>query len=227
MGFFSFFNNIFGGSPAQSGGSVIVTGSQNGDSGGYGGGELFPTTLSRSDTSMLRQFDEALKYRRFIEDAASETGLPGAVICGIGSRESHWGLALKPPVPGGTGDFANRRPRGSRRGRRPPDGGGFGRGLMQIDYDWHEFARTGNWQDPQANLMYASKVLNDAKQFFQDRGVPADKLMRAVIAAYNAGATATYQCYVAHKNIDCNTTGRDYSEDVLNRAGWFQLQGWR
>jgi hypothetical protein len=35
------------------------------------------------------------------------------------------------------------------------------------------------------------------------------------MAAYNAGL-----------DVDYYTTGRDYGKDVLNIAGWFQLQGW-
>ena len=218
------FGNLFGGSPAESGGSIRVTETAPPPQTSSGG--RFPTTLQQKDASMLRQEQEARRYGEFIQEAAQSTGLPMSVICGIGSRESHWGILLKPSGPGGTGDFSQRKPRGPRTGRTPPDGGGFGRGLMQIDYDWHEFARTGNWQDPHANLQYAAKVLNDAKRFFMERGVEPEMLMRAILAAYNAGPTATYKCYTARRDIDCNTTGRDYSADVLNRAGWFQLHRW-
>jgi len=27
-------------------------------------------------------------------------------------------------------------------------------------------------------------------------------------------------------DLDFFTTGRNYSQDILNRAGWFRLQGW-
>lgn len=220
MGFFSFFRRWFGGSTGESGGSIRVTESASPRQG------TFATTLDYNNASMLLQHEAAQQYRSFIEEAARASGMPVAVICGIGSRESHWGILLKPPGPGGTGDFSTRKPRGSRTGSSPPDGGGFGRGLMQIDYDWHEFARTGNWQDPRSNLLYAADVLNKARRFFENRGVPADTIMRAILAAYNAGATATFRCYQNGSDIDCNTTGRDYSRDVLNRAGWFELHGW-
>jgi len=144
---------------------------------------------------MLKQLNEAKKYRGLIEDLARRHDFLPSVICGMGSRESHWGLALTPPGPGGRGDFAQRRPRGNRRTPEPPDGGGYGRGLLQIDYDWHEFAR--------------------------------DQMLRAMIAAYNGGATATLNAIQAGQDIDANTTGKDYSKDVLNRSGWFQLHGWR
>jgi len=219
MAFFSFFRKIFGSSSgAESGGGITVTGGA--------GAVKFPTTLVRNNQTMLAQLAEARKYESIIKEAARVCNLPPSLICGIGSRESHWGLALTPPHPGGTGDHSTRAPRGSRTGRTPPDGGGFGRGLMQIDYDWHEFARTGNWQEPRANLLYAAKVLNDSRTFFTQRGVNPPQIMQAMTAAYNAGATATLECIESGQDIDCRTTGRDYSRDVFNRSGWFQLHGW-
>jgi hypothetical protein len=187
------------------------------------------TTYERNDATLLKQLQEANKYRGIIEAAALRYQLQPAVLCGIGSRESHWGLALRPIGPGGRGDFARRAPRGERKTAEPPDGPGYGRGLMQIDYDWHEFARTGQWQNPRENIFYACQILEQAKIFFKRNQVylPSDQMLRAILAAYNGGATATLQAIRAGKDIDANTTGRDYSRDVLNRSGWFQLHGWR
>jgi soluble lytic murein transglycosylase-like protein len=182
-----------------------------------------------NNPTMLKQLNEAKRYRRIIEAASRQYGLQPSVICGMGSRESHWGLGLTPPGPKGRGDFARRRPRGERRTAEPPDGPGYGRGLMQIDYDWHEFARTGRWNNPKENVMYACTVLDKAKTFFRKKRVRLsdDQMLRAMIAAYNGGATATLQAIQAGQDIDANTTGRDYSKDVLNRSGWFRLHGWR
>jgi hypothetical protein len=188
------------------------------------------TTLDKNDPTMLKQLQEAYRYRAIIEDAARRYPfLRPSLLCGIGSRESHWGLALKPPNPGGRGDFSRRRPRGKRRTPEPPDGGGYGRGLMQIDYDWHEFARTGKWRNPRENVMYACTVLNKARKFFQQRGgnLSEEQMLRAIIAAYNGGATATLKAIQAGKDIDANTTGRDYSKDVLDRSNWFKWHGWQ
>jgi len=225
MAFFSFFSRFFRRSRnrhASSGGGIIVSE----PSSTISQQDKFDTSLSSRNNTMRKQLAEAEKLRKVIMDAAAKTNLAPAIICGIGSRESHWGLALKPRGYGGRGDFAKRRPRGNRSGLEPNDGGGYGRGLMQIDYDWHEFARTGNWQDARANIMYACTVLNNSRLFFERRQVPKDKMLRAILASYNAGATATYRCISGGKDIDCRTTGRDYSKDVLNRAGWFQLHGW-
>jgi hypothetical protein len=191
---------------------------------------VIKTTLSKYDPTMLKQLQQVRKYSRIIKDVSRRYSyLQPSIICGIGSRESHWGLALKPVGPGGRGDFARRRPRGERRTPEPPDGGGYGRGLMQIDYDWHEFARTGRWQDPRENLMYACVVIDNARKFFKREGLRLndDQLLHAVIAAYNGGATATMRAIKAGKDIDANTTGRDYGRDVLNRTAWFQLHGWK
>jgi hypothetical protein len=226
MGFFDFlfFRSKY--NPGESGGYIV------GDD--YATKPRFPvkkeprlrTNLGRNNSNMLRQLQQARKYRRYIEEAARRCKLPASVICGIGSRESHWGLALKPPTPSGRGDFSRRRPRGKRNGRIPNDGPGYGRGLMQIDYDWHEFARTGRWYSARDNILYSCKVLEKARLFYRRKNIAEKNLQRMMLAAYNAGATATYSCYKSGKSVDCKTTGRDYSKDVLNRAAWFQLHGW-
>lgn len=187
----------------------------------------FPTNLAQNNPTMTRQLQEALQYKGIIELAANRYQFTPAILCGIGSRESHWGLALRPQGPGGRGDFVRRPPRGSRTTPEPPDGSGYGRGLMQIDYDWHEFARTGAWHDPRENILYACQVLDQARTFLIRKGLPKELLLRGILAAYNGGATAAWNAHSAGLDIDANTTGKDYSKDVLNRSGWFQLHGWR
>ena len=217
---FNWFQRLFGRKPEPQPEAVTPSEPQAGG---------FPTELDFNNPTMLKQLNEAKKYRGLIEDLARRHDFLPSVICGMGSRESHWGLALTPPGPGGRGDFAQRRPRGERRTPEPPDGGGYGRGLLQIDYDWHEFARTGKWQYPKENINYGCTVLENAQKFFHKKGVHLsdDQMLRAMIAAYNGGATATLNAIQAGQDIDANTTGKDYSKDVLNRSGWFQLHGWR
>lgn len=197
-------------------------------SGNTGGdGASFNTSLDENDPTMLSQLKAAQQYSSIIMAASSRFNVPPSVICGIGSRESHWGLALKPQGPAGTGDFAHRAARAARTTALPPDGGGFGRGLLQIDYDWHEFARTGNWRSPQDNVFYGCQVLTQGRQFLQQRLNLSDgDLLQAAVAAYNCGATATLGALQAGLDVDAKTTGANYSGDVLNRAGWFQLKGW-
>jgi len=188
----------------------------------------FKTKISASDSAMRLHRKEAEKYRKYIQEACSLYNFQDSVIAGIGSRESGWGLFLKPKGPIGTGDFT---PRGRLSGYRntvlPTDGLGFGRGLMQIDYDYHEFARTGNWRDPRENILYGTKLLCGNKNIKKKRTIySGDELLRAVIASYNAGPGGIIKACKRGLNIDHFTTGGDYSKDVLNRAGYFQLFGW-
>jgi len=192
-------------------------------------GVIFPTTYESSSQALLEQLAEANKYKDHIVAAADQYNVPHSLIAGIGSRESRWGLALRPVGPGGTGDFVGRRfPTQFRSEALPPDSGGFGRGLMQIDFDAHEFARTGNWRDARANILYGAKVLADNRDFFTRRetSLAGKRLLQAAVASYNAGAGNVLRAIRDQRDIDFYTAGRDYSKDVLNRAGWFQIQGW-
>jgi len=188
----------------------------------------FPTNYAAGDSSMNRQLEETARYKAYVEDAAKRCKIQASVIAGIGSRESHWGLMLKPPGPEGTGDFIERRfLTRHREGPLPPDGGGFGRGLMQIDYDYHEFARTGNWKDPKENIFYAAKILHDLRRYFERKAsLRGFDLLRAAIASYNTGPRRVLIAIRKSLDFDFYTTGGDYSTDVLSRAGFFQLKGW-
>lgn len=190
--------------------------------------DSFFTTISGSNAQMQAQFQEALKYKAFIDAGAQRIGVPSVVIAGIGSRESGWGRLLKPTGPGGTGDFAQRRfPTALRTGPLPPDNGGYGRGLMQIDYDAYPFARTGNWQEPQANIDCGCTVLKAAIDLLSRRtSLTGRDLLQAAVAAYNCGAGNVLTAIRDGHDLDFFTTGRDYSKDVFNRAGFFQNCGW-
>lgn len=186
-----------------------------------------PHTIPSSDVAILRQFAEATKYKPLVDTACSATNLATYIIGGLGSRESNWGLVLTPPGPAGTGDFAKRRfPTPHRSGPLPGDGG-FGRGLLQIDYDANEFARTGNWRDAGANILCGCQVLADCLAFFKRKTSLTDTaLWRATLAAYNCGPGNALRAVSDGRDVDFYTTGHDYSHDVLNRAGFFQANGW-
>ena len=187
----------------------------------------FTTDYPVGDSSMSRQHAEAVRYRAYVEDAAKRYKFQPSVIAGIGSRESQWGLSLRPPGPEGTGDFVKRPfPARYRDGPLPPDGG-FGRGLLQIDYDYHEFARIGNWRDPKENISYGAKILHDFRRFFERKtNLQGFDLLRAAIASYNSGPRRVLISIRKSLDFDFYTTGADYSIDVLSRAGFFQLKGW-
>ena len=186
------------------------------------------TTYPLDHPILLEDLEAAARYGATIVAAAGSFGLPPAVIVALGSRESRWGLALSPKGPTGTNDFTARPFRGPHRdGPLPPDGHGFGRGLMQIDYDAHAFARSGPWHEPDANVRYACSVLIEFRPVLRRRTVlHGDALLRATLAAYNCGLDNVLRAARHGLDLDFYTAGRDYSREILNRAGFFQAHGW-
>ncbi len=166
--------------------------------------------------SSNEEINEALQYAPDIQGAAQKHGIPAEYICGVGSRESLWGLALRPKGPAGTGDWAPRN------GRMPPDGLGWGRGLMQIDYASHPFAQTGDWRDPAANIAYGGDILGQNYDYFRRARYAGVDPLRAAIAAYNCGIGNVERAINAGEDVDARTTGRNYSQDVLRRAAQFK-----
>ena len=189
--------------------------------------KLIQTTFAGNNQSLIKQLNEANKYKDFIAASSSKYGIQQCVVLGLGSRESQWGLALSPVGPAGTGDTIKRRfPTQYRTAALPPDGG-FGRGLMQVDFDAHEFARTSNWKDPGANIDYGCSVLSGSVSFMKRKtDLKETELVRAGIAGYNCGPGNVLKTVQNGLDVDYYTFGRNYSKDVLNRAGWFQLNGW-
>ncbi len=188
----------------------------------------FTTTLPADSPAMLAQLAAAEAYRDPIVAAARKYEVPICVVGGMASRECAWGLQLRPHGPAGTGDFTPRRfPTRYRTGPLPPDGGGFGRGLMQIDFDSHPFARTGPWRDASANVTQGVLILVNCRDLLRRKTVLTEEaLLRASIAAYNCGAGNVLHALRDGRDVDFYTSGRDYSSDVLNRAGWFGGHGW-
>ena len=103
-------------------------------------------------------------------------------LIGLGSRESGWGVFLRPKGPAGVGDptprfvktpsewmkedglVTSERDAKGRIKILPPALGpsgerGWGVGLMQIDYaSFREWVKTGAWRDPRANIMKGAEV---------------------------------------------------------------------
>jgi hypothetical protein len=163
---------------------------------------------------------EAAKYKPTVDAAASNFQLDPLLIYGLGSRESDWGLTLKPPGPAGTGDWAPRDP--AKWGfAMPPDGLGWGRGLLQVDYQ-QAFAQTGDWRDPAANINYGCHELAGNITYFTKLAPAGVDPQRAGIAAYNCGRAGVMRAVNAGYDVDQFTTGKNYSTDVLHRMAWFQ-----
>ncbi len=98
---------------------------------------------------------------------------------------------------------------------------------MQIDFDAQEFARTGPWQDPEQNILAGCKILASYRDLIQRKAnLAGQTLLQAAVASYNSGPGNILRTIQDGRDVDFFTAGRNYSRDVLNRAGWFQLNGW-
>ena len=165
--------------------------------------DMFDTDYQSRHRGLRQQAAESDKWFDVITEGAMRAAVPIAVVWAIGSRESHWGLALEPTGPTGTGDF------------------GHGRGLMQIDDRWHkDFIASGKWVDPVDNILYGCDVLRDNVRVF--RAIARSNWLRCSLAAYNCGMGNVRRALTAGRDVDYYTASRNYSADVLSRAGWFQ-----
>lgn len=161
----------------------------------------------------------------FFAKAALARNVPARLLVGIASRESDFGRALRRD---GTGDYSVRTSKSSPASMpyagpdgHAKDGLGWGRGIMQIDYAFHDFARGSKWRDPEANIDYGAKVLRDAynhKLTIAGAGGNDALRWRIATAAYNAGVGGATKGLKERQNPDSRTTGGDYSADVGRRA---------
>ena len=171
----------------------------------------FQTRYAKWDKALLDQLEEVKKYEAVIYKVAQAYELPPSVLAGMGSRASAWGLSISPPGPEGIGND------------------GHGRGLMQIDERWHvPFVQSGKWVEAEENIIYAAAVLKNAIEYITKKlGWPMGfRLLKAGIAGYNCGPNRVLQALQNGQDEDYFTTGRNYAQDVLERAGWFQMHGW-
>lgn len=162
----------------------------------------------------------AKQYWSAIQASAQAYNVSPMVLVGIMWRESNAGLALTPPGPGGTGDFGT-RPTSYYAGSNglPNDGqGGWGRGLMQLDYaaqnGW--FQSGADWRDPAVNIDKGAAVLAGNYSYFRAKGLSGDALDDAAIAAYNAGPGNVWSALSMGNTASSVTTGGDYADWVRN-----------
>jgi hypothetical protein len=177
--------------------------------GGDNGGK-YPSAINPKSNYYGGHLASANPYKTLVTAAAAPYSkwLKPSILAAIGSRESNWGAALDS---GGRGD------------------NGYGHGIMQIDSDYHpNFIATQNWRDPAVNIKYAvDNVLSDYyEQLAAETNLRGFDLLRGAIAAYNAGVGGVKAALAEGLDVDGRTTGKDYSWDVIQRAGWFQANGW-
>jgi soluble lytic murein transglycosylase-like protein len=185
-----------------------------------------PGSKDASPAELASDMQEARKYYGAISDAAAKYNLAPSLICAIGSRESNWGQGrdMRPKGPSGTGDWKPRNPK--KWGYAlPPDGLGWGRGLMQVDYAESDFGKTGNWMDPAANILFGSNELETNIKHYKANPIDGVDPVRAAVAAYNCGQGGVAKSINEGFDVDHGTAGGDYSTDVLERAAWFKSNG--
>jgi len=150
------------------------------------------------------QFSRAknLGWIEIFEQAAKDFDFPLEILMAIGSRETN----LDPKYQKVTGD------------------GGHGHSIMQIDdRSFPEFCASGNWKDIHLAIQKGASVLEEKRKSVRNAsGIPAIEEVRLAIAAYNCGATRVINNFRGGRPVDSNTTGKDYSADVLKRAEYFK-----
>jgi soluble lytic murein transglycosylase-like protein len=124
-------------------------------------------------------------------DASQATGVPLPFLLAIASRESHIGSSIL--LRNWIGD------------------NGWAHGIMQIDIRWHpNFTNNHRPDDHRANIMYGANYL--ARHYAEFRN------WKHTASAYNAGAGNTRAALANGQDPDSRTTGKNYGQDVLNRA---------
>ncbi|XP_072913887.1 lysozyme g-like isoform X1 [Hemitrygon akajei] len=154
--------------------------------------------IAASQALMATDLGRANHYRPLIYQVAHAHQIDPALIGAIASRESRVGAALV----NGWGD----------------NGNAFG--LMQVDRRWH--SPCGSY-DSREHLMQATEILvgmiGAIKQKFPSW--TKEQQLKGALAAYNMGPDKVN----GYHNVDANTTGHDYSNDVIARAKWLKENG--
>ncbi|XP_060947438.1 lysozyme g-like [Limanda limanda] len=142
------------------------------------------------------------QYKSKIMSVGQRNGVDPALIAAIISRESRAGNALQ----NGWGDFGNAW------------------GLMQVDVNPNGGGHTaiGGW-DSEEHLNQATGILvyfiSRIKNKFPHWS--EELQLKGGIAAYNMGDGSVHS-----ETVDENTTGGDYSDDVIARAQWYKNNGY-
>ena len=148
--------------------------------------------MNVSGPDLLAEYRRAKEEFPFIEAAEADHDLPALLLYAVGSRETH--------LQNIKGDFSKRP------GESSPRFHGFG--VWQRDSD--AFGVDESYlKDVPKQARDAAKLLADNFRIF--------KRWDAAIAAYNCGPGGVSKALEAGHSVDHNTTGRDYSADVLGR----------
>ncbi|XP_056442088.1 lysozyme g-like [Gadus chalcogrammus] len=156
--------------------------------------------VTASEIMAKEDLDSMKKYKTIIKNVAERWDVNPALIAGIISRESEAGFSIKNTDPPGWGDKGN----------------AFG--LMQVDKRHHDIPKHQTW-DGGEHLYQATGILVYFIGRIQKKfpSWTAEQQLKGALAAYNKGDGVVR----SYKNVDENTTGKDYSNDVVARAKWY------
>jgi len=145
----------------------------------------------------------ARQYAPLLLEHARHEGMSPFTLYGILEIESKSGEALTPPGPGGT------------------NATGYDLGLMQINRSAHAaWVAVNSWWEPDVNIAKGANVLADAFRYFRNKGLTDDaQLVRASLAAYNAGPSRVWEAIQAGADPDSVTSSGVYSQLVVGVAG--------
>ncbi|XP_072239577.1 lysozyme g-like isoform X2 [Leuresthes tenuis] len=154
----------------------------------------------RASHKMAEMDEERMKvYKKKIHNVASLLEIDPVILAAIISRESRAGNRLKD----GWGDY------------------GKAWGLMQVDIhpDGGRHEPKGKW-DSEEHLIQATEILllfidKISKKFPR---WTREQQLKGGLAAYNMGDGNVH----SYGKVDENTTGGDYSNDVVARAQWYK-----
>ncbi|XP_055768050.1 lysozyme g-like isoform X2 [Salvelinus fontinalis] len=146
---------------------------------------------------MAEELKHMNKYKSIIKRVGRNHGVAPSVIAGIISRETRAGTGAG--LDNGWGD----------------NGNAFG--LMQVDKNYHR--PRGRW-DSEEHLSQATGILVDIIGSVQKKfpSWTEEQQLRGGLAAYNKGLDNVH----SYSEVDKNTTGGDYSKDVLARAQFYK-----
>ena len=195
-------------------------------------GDTFASGLDRE--VMAGQLEIACRYGAIIERVAARHAFLPSIIAGFCSRRSGWGQNLSPNGVEGSRDVEPRMLLVEGRGSSlPPDGLGFKRGHMGLDFDRHPLARGGHWRDPESNIEAAFALVADHRTRLRRRTtLQGTGLLRAALTAFECGLGPVEHALRQGQDVDSPTAGwsealgRGCGRDVMRRAGFFQAEGW-
>ncbi len=184
--------------------------------------------------AMAVQLEIACRHGAVVERVAARHGFLPSIIAGFCSRRSNWGQDLSPVGVEGTRDLQPRLVLAEgRRSSLPPDGLGFERGLMGLDFDRHPTAREALWRDPESNIEAAFALITGYRTRLRRRTtLQGSGLLRAALTAFECGLEPVEHALRRGLDVDSPTPGwreagaKGCGRDVMVRAGFFQSEGW-